>query len=49
MGEDISLDREVDRIANEIVQNDDAAIWLLNSRAKLAMTKALILNDGFAK
>ena len=49
VGEDISLDMEVDRIANEVVQNDDAAIWLLNSRAKLAITKALTLNDGFAK
>ena len=49
IGENISLDKEVDRIANEVVQNDDAAIWLLNSRAKLAMTKALTLNDGFAK
>ena len=49
IGENISLDKEVDRIANEVVQNDDAVIWLLNSRAKLAMTKALTLNDGFAK
>ena len=49
MGEDVLLDKEVDRIASEVVQNDDAAIWLLNARAKLAMTKALTLNDGFTK
>mmetsp|Transcript_6833 Transcript_6833/g.13630 ORF Transcript_6833/g.13630 Transcript_6833/m.13630 type:complete len:394 (+) Transcript_6833:526-1707(+) len=49
MGEDISLDKEVDRIACEVERNSDAAIWLLNVRAKLAMTKALTLNDGFAK
>ena len=29
----------------EVEQNDDAAIWLLNAIAKLAMTKALTLYD----
>ena len=49
VGEDISLDKEIDRRASEVERNSDAAMWLLNARAKLAMTKALALNDGFAK
>ena len=43
------MDKEVDRIASEVERNSDAAMWLLNARAKLAVTKALTLNDGFAK
>ena len=49
VGENISFYKEVDRIASEVERNSDAAMWLLNARAKLAMTKALALNDGFAK
>ena len=43
------MDKEVDRIASEVERNSDAAMCLLKVRAKLAMKKALALNDGFAK